>query len=89
MYIYEFYQWLIGKSERKSIATWLREFADRSDARAKMHNIDPPCPGRKTYMERYAETNAMSTDQLHQLRDQRIAQGKEVGVTDHVLSTRY
>lgn len=67
---------------------YYRGSADRSDARAKALNIDPPRIGRKTYDERRSETSSMSTSQLLALRSERFAQGKQVGVIDRVLSEK-
>ena len=63
-----------------------RASADRSDAGAARLGIDPPRPGRKTYATRTDETSAMSVDGLKSLRASRVAQGKEVGVIDRILS---
>ena len=65
-----------------------RDSADRSDARCKRLGIDPPRPGRKTYDDRYAETNSQSVSELRALRARRVEQGKEVGVIDRVLSNK-
>lgn len=62
--------------------------ANRSDEWAKWCSIDPPRPGRKTYVQRYSETSAMSTAQLQSLRAERKAQGKETGIIDRALSER-
>ncbi len=56
------------------------KLADRSDARAKALNIDPPRPGRKTYSERYSEAIAMSPGERRALIARREAEGKQCGV---------
>jgi len=62
--------------------------ADRSDENAKRNNIDPPSSERKTFEERYNETNAMSTDAIKWLIARREAEGKECGVLYRVMSER-
>lgn len=67
-----------------------QEIADCSDARAKEHNIDPPRPGRKTYAERYAETDRMSSSDIRASIAKREAEGKgdRCGVLHRVLADR-
>jgi len=71
-----------------SLRDFFRDRADRSDKRARELGIDPPRNGRKTYAERRAETEDLSTNELLKLRAKRLEEGKEVGVIDRVLSTR-
>jgi hypothetical protein len=65
-----------------------RTLAKESDARAARLRIDPPRLGRKSYAERHAETDSMSTPELHALLRERKAQGKECGVIYRVLADR-
>lgn len=76
------------ESEGKPCGVAYRVLANRSDARAKARNIDPPRPGRKTYSQRYNKTNAMSISDIRTQIAQREAQGKECGVLYRVLSER-
>jgi len=50
--------------KRPSARAYYRVKADASDAGARLLNIDPPRPGRKTYAQRYAETSRMSTSDI-------------------------
>jgi len=94
MFLKKFFQRLLGSQRHSSDhlsdedRDYYRESADRSDARVKALGIDPPRPGRKTYAQRHTETSAMSVSQLRALRAERLAQGKEVGVIDRVLSEK-
>ena len=62
--------------------------AIRSNENARQNNIDPPRFGRKTYQERYNETNPMSTSDILATIREREAQGKECGVLYRVLADR-
>lgn len=65
-----------------------RTLADLSDATAREYNIDPPRPGRKTYQERYLETDTMSTAAIKAMIAEREAGGKQCGVLYRVLADR-
>lgn len=65
-----------------------RILADRSDARCKALNIDPPREGRKTYQTRYDETSALSNSELDARIAAREANGQETGVLRRVRSER-
>lgn len=93
MSLKSFWNWLTsgGNSPTPTPSTpSYRELADRSDIRAKAMNIDPPRLGRKTYNERYVETDAMSTDEINKMIAQRKAEGKgdQCGVAYRVLADR-
>ena len=81
---------MIAKRESKGKPSGVahRVLADRLDARAKALSIDPPQPGRKTYLQRYTETSSIPTDAIRSLIAQREKQGKECGVLHRVLSER-
>lgn len=49
---------------------------------------DPPRPGRKTFQERFDETNARSTAQIEAERAERVASGKPHGIQDYILAQR-
>jgi hypothetical protein len=68
--------------------SYYRDKADRSDARAKRLNIDPPRPGRKTYRQRYSETSRMSTAAIKAMIRRRERLEKECGVAYRVLADR-
>ncbi len=65
-----------------------RQIADRSDARAKALNIDPPREGRKTYSQRYNESSGSSSSDIRSQIASREAQGKETGVLRRILADR-
>jgi hypothetical protein len=74
--------------EQQSTGPNWRERADLSDLRARVSRIDPPRPGRKTYAERYAETNELSDSQIDARIAAREAAGKECGVLYRVKANR-
>lgn len=76
-----------GNSELKTKLTH-REIADRSDANARKYSVDPPRPGRKTYSERYTETNRMTSDDIRDMITEREERGQETGVLHRVLADR-
>ncbi len=65
-----------------------QEIAERSNARAKALNIDPPRPGRKTYQERYDETNRMSISEIEAKIARREKAGQQTGVLHQVLADK-
>ncbi|MFZ1083361.1 MAG: hypothetical protein WAN35_00195 [Terracidiphilus sp.] len=65
-----------------------RRLADLSDIRARALHIDPPRPGRKTYQERYRETNEMSLSDIDTLIAKREKNGQECGVLYRVKADK-
>lgn len=68
------------ESERLQCGVAYHIRAERAAARVRS--------GGKTYAQRYSETSALSTDTLHALKAERVAQVKETGVIDRVLAGR-